>query len=259
MELRGDRLRHGNENKKLRLLFCIPLALHYLCSKNTIVMDLLEAIEQRHSVRRYTDQPIEAEKMRELQRLVNECNHETGMHIQMVLNDPKAFDSKLAHYGRFSGVRNYFVIAGRKGKDLEEKSGYYGEQLVLKAQTMGLNTCWVALTYRKNPEVFSLAPGEKLVCVIAFGYGKNQGASHKIKPRAEVMDCEGLPPEWFIQGVDAALLAPTALNQQKFRFILRGRKVKARKGFGFWTKLDLGIVKYHFELGAGKENFEWEK
>jgi hypothetical protein len=24
-----------------------------------------------------------------------------------------------------------------------------------------------------------------------------------------------------------------------------------------YSKMDLGIVKYHFELGAGKENFEW--
>ena len=23
------------------------------------------------------------------------------------------------------------------------------------------------------------------------------------------------------------------------------------------TKVDLGIAKYHFELGAGKENFKW--
>lgn len=218
-----------------------------------ITMNILEAIEQRHSVRRYEDREIEPEKIRALQQIVNECNHNTGMHIQMVINDPKAFDSRLAHYGRFSGVRNYFVIAGKKAKDLEEKSGYYGERIVLEAQMMGLNTCWVALTFRKNPEVYNLVPGEKLVCVIAFGYGKTKGVSHKIKPRAEVMQCEGIPPEWFIQGVDAALLAPTALNQQKFRFILRKGEVRLRKGFGFWTKVDLGIVKYHFEVASGRK------
>ncbi|MBR4390129.1 MAG: nitroreductase [Prevotella sp.] len=221
-------------------------------------MNILEAIERRHSVRRYEDRDIEPEKIRALQQLVNECNHDTGMHIQMVVNDPKAFDSRWVHYGRFSGVRNYFVIAGKKSKKLEEKGGYYGERLVLETQMMGLNTCWVALTYRKNPEVYNLAEGEKVVCVIAFGYGKTQGVSHKIKPRAEVMECDDMPPEWFTRGVDAALLAPTALNQQKFRFILcNGNKVRLRKGFGFWTKVDLGIVKYHFEVAAGKENFEW--
>ena len=25
-----------------------------------------------------------------------------------------------------------------------------------------------------------------------------------------------------------------------------------------YGKMDLGIVKYHFELGAGKENFTWK-
>ena len=59
------------------------------------------------------------------------------------------------------------------------------------------------------------------------------------------------------KGVEAALLAPTAVNQQKFYLTLDGNKVKAKAGLGPCAKMDLGIVKYHFELGAGKENFEW--
>ena len=65
-------------------------------------------------------------------------------------------------------------------------------------------------------------------------------------------------PEWFKQGVEMALLAPTAVNQQKFRFELDGNTVMARAGLiGTCLKIDLGIVKCHFELGAGKENFVW--
>jgi len=57
--------------------------------------------------------------------------------------------------------------------------------------------------------------------------------------------------------VEAALLAPTAVNQQKFRFTLSDRTVKAEATGGFSSRVDLGIVKYHFERGAGTEHFRW--
>ena len=71
------------------------------------------------------------------------------------------------------------------------------------------------------------------------------------------METEGPAPYWFRKGVEAALLAPTAMNQQKFKFTLRGDTVSAKAGMGFYTKVDLGIVKYHFELGAGRDRFRW--
>ena len=61
-------------------------------------------------------------------------------------------------------------------------------------------------------------------------------------------------PEWFKAGMDAALLAPTAMNQQKFKFeLLSDGSVKASCGTGFYTKLDLGIVRYHFEAASKKK------
>ena len=54
------------------------------------------------------------------------------------------------------------------------------------------------------------------------------------------------------------MLAPTAVNQQKFRFALVDQNtVKAGTAFGPYAKIDLGIAKLHFEIGAGKENFQW--
>ena len=71
------------------------------------------------------------------------------------------------------------------------------------------------------------------------------------------MNAEAAPQDWFLRGIDAALLAPTAMNQQKFTFTCKGNQVSAKAGLGFYSKTDLGIVKYHFELGAGRENFRW--
>lgn len=220
-------------------------------------MDQLEAMEARHSVRQYQDRPLEAEVIATLQKEVQNCNQEGGLHIQLVTGEPKAFAGLMARYGKFSGVTDYFALIGPKSADLEEKCGYYGERLVLKAQQLGLNTCWVGLTYSKIKGAYTIGSGEKLCIVIALGYGENQGVAHKSKPAEAVTTAEGNVPEWFRKGTQAALLAPTAMNQQKFMLTLQEDRVSAKAGSGFYTKLDLGIVKYHFEIGAGKEHFTW--
>jgi hypothetical protein len=165
----------------------------------------------------------------------------------------------MAHYGSFRGVTNYIALVGRSDRALEERCGYYGERLVLLCQQLGLNTCWVALTYNKSKTAAQVAPGEKLCLVIALGYGSDQGVSHKSKPTEKLMQISGEAPDWFRRGMEAVLLAPTAINQQKFLFSLEGDQVSAKAGLGFYTKIDLGIAKYHFEVGAGKEQFEWKE
>ena len=221
------------------------------------MMTIMEAIRQRHSVRQYTDKPLGEDVIRPLEEEIAACNKESGLHIQLVKNESKAFDSFMAHYGKFSGVTNYIAMIGKKGPDLEEACGYYGERLVLKAQQLGLNTCWVAMTYSKIRSAFSVGEGEKLCIVISLGYGKTQGVPHRSKAIEKVAKTDGPAPDWFTSGVEASLLAPTAMNQQKFRFTLTDDKVSVRAGVGFYTKIDLGIVRYHFEAGAGKEHFTW--
>ncbi len=223
-------------------------------------MTILEAIKARHSVRKYSDKPLEAPAAEALNAEILKCNAESGLNIQLVLEEPKAFASGMWKYGQFSGVRNYLVMAGPKGKEAEEKVGYYGERLVLLAQTLGLSSCWVGLTYKKIPGAFTLREGDTVHCVIALGYGITPGVQHPLKPVDNFYECEGTAPQWFLDGMQAALLAPTAINQQKFRFILReGGIVEARTLFSMagYTNIDLGIVKYHFETGAGRDNFRW--
>lgn len=292
------------------------------------MITLQEAMCRRHAVRAYTDRPIEADKAADLQALTDRCNRASGLHIQFIQGDPKAFDSRLARYGKFAGVANYFAMIGPKGPDLDERLGYWGEHLVLRAQQLGLNTCWVGMTFKKNPAVLTIGRHERLRCVIAVGYGQTQGTAHRVKsfdrvarlgssyspaategtepttaielatvmkPTTEVTQPtavtepttniepatevtkptaatesttameptapdrqESAFPAWFRRGVEAALLAPTAVNQQKFRFTLVGdHRVQARAALAFFSKVDLGIAKYHFELGAA-EPVVWE-
>ena len=172
-------------------------------------MNLTEAMKGRHSVRQYTDQPLNEAVISALQKEIDACNQESGLHIQLVTNEPKAFDGFMAHYGKFSGVTDYIAMIGKKGPTLDETCGYYGERLVLLAQQLGLNTCWVAMTYSKIRTAFEVRSGEKLCIVIAIGYG------------------------------------------------LKDNQVSVKAGMGFYAKIDLGIVKYHFEVGAGETGWEW--
>ena len=227
-------------------------------------MTIQEAIEARHSVRAYKDQPLSEETVKVLEDEIVTLNNEGQLHIQLICNEPKAFQGTMAKYGKFRNANNYLVMAGKKADDLDERIGYYGEHLVLLAQTLGLNTCWVGLSYSKVPGTYELGKDEKIACYIAIGYGETQGVGHKIKNVEQVSNASDITPSWFKKGVEAALLAPTAVNQQKFSFEYVGisnnhHQVRAKKGFSMigYTQMDLGIAKYHFEIGAGKDKFEW--
>ena len=214
-------------------------------------MEMIELMKERHSVRQYTDKKIEAEKREALNTLTAQINQKAGLHIQIIYDEPKCFDSMMAHYGKFDGVNNYIALVGKKSSTLDESLGYYGEQIVLKAQELGLNTCWVAMTHGKSKA--QIDKGEKQVCLISLGYGKTSGVPHKNKELSEVCNHKKDMPEWFLAGMEAALLAPTAMNQQKFYFeLLSDNSIKTTCGKGFYTKLDLGIAKYHFEAVSGK-------
>ena len=220
-------------------------------------MNLQKATELRHSVRSYTDRPIIGQTLNSLRALIDKANADSGLHIQLVLNEPQAFDCRMAHYGSFKGVRNYIALIGRDDDKLEEACGYYGEQIVIGATMLGLNTCWVALTYKKIPDAYTVAEGEKLLMVIAVGYGETQGKPHNSKKYSSVTKHSDNAPAWFKSGVEGALLAPTALNQQKFVLELAGDKVRAKVKRGPCSRTDLGIVKYHFELASGKGHDIW--
>lgn len=223
-------------------------------------MNTLEAITARHSVRSYINRPIEEDAIVHLQKEIDTCNVESGLSLQLITNEPEAFQGFFAHYGTFKNVTNYLAVVGTKGPDLKETAGYYSERIVLEATKLGLDSCWVALTFRKSKARFHAGPNEKLVCVIALGYGETHGSTRKSKPIESLSSGPAPLPTWFEEGMRAAALAPTALNQQKFLITLVGEhSVRAEALKGAHTKLDLGIAKYHFEQGAGIENFSWAR
>lgn len=222
-----------------------------------------EAIEQRHSVRSYTEQPLDPAVVEVLREALAIVNEEGGLDMQLVLDEPRALAGFKARLVSFSGVRNYLALVGPECRQLDECLGYFGEKMVLLAQSLGLNSCWVGGTYKMVNRCYRVDLGYKLAGLIALGYGKTQGVPHRSKAPQEVAPGYAGAPAWFRRGVDAALLAPTALNQQKFSFELAGADgdgtplVRAATRRGGFTRMDLGIAKCHFEIGAAGTLFAW--
>ena len=213
-------------------------------------MTIREAIDARHSVRQYTRRPIDGEILAALEDEIKACNEESGLSIRLVLNDPNAVKGLFASYGAFENADNYLMLAGPDTDDLFRACGYWGERLVLFAETLGLSTCWIAGSYKKKNVKKLLREGDALAAIVSIGYAAKAGRPHKSKTYEKVTETTGPVPDWFRKGVEAALLAPTAINQQQFRITLRDGEASIRALPGPYAKIDLGIVQYHFEIGA---------
>lgn len=216
--------------------------------------DILKVMEARHSVRTYLDKPIPKDIVEKLQKEIDQVNEESGLHFRLVTDEPKAFKGFIPKYGVFKNVKNYIVCAGVETPDFDERYGYYGERIVLYAQSLGLNSCWVGLTVKKRKVREFISDGEKLGCVIALGYGKSQGVAHKNKKVENITSVPSPWPQWFKDGMKGAMLAPTAINLQRFKVSLTPEgKVSIVSTGGAFADVDLGIVKYQFQAAAGKE------
>ena len=216
-------------------------------------MTIREAMQARHSVRAYTKRPIDGTVKTALEAEIDACNRESGLKIRLFLNEPNAVKGLWASYGAFENADNYLALIGPDTDDLYERCGYFGERLVLFAETLGLNTCWIAGSYKKGRVRKLLEKGEALAAIISIGYGAKPGHAHRSKSFEQVTETDGEIPDWFRDGVEAALLAPTAINQQRFRFLLKNGEASAKALKGPYSNIDLGIVKYHFEIGSGRK------
>ena len=216
-------------------------------------MNELEAIRQRHSVRQYRPDRIEEEKTSLLKAKIDELNAKGGLHLQFIEDADKTYNKLFNRVSGLGSAPSVIACVGKDDKSLDQRAGYYGEKLVLYAQTLGLNTCWTG-TFNRKTITADVPESERLVISIAIGYGKDQGKAHKSKSKEQVSEASGQRPEWFEKGLEAALLAPTAINQQKFLIKLNGdESVEFIDKGGPFSQVDIGIVKCHFEIGSGKK------
>lgn len=225
-------------------------------------MITVETIRERHSVREYDGKPLARAEFDALGAVVEECARESGLDIQLVGDNPEVFNV-IARFGLIRGCRAHvaFVVDDAKAGDVaaDEAIGYWGQKIVLAAQDMGLNTCWCALCSRKKSRAV-VAPGKKVRLVIAVGHGKTQGFSRKTKSVEALSSVEcAKAPAWFAAAMEAAQLAPTAMNNQNFKITLLsdGKTVRIDAPKSGLNVIDEGIVRCNFEIAANEAGADW--
>ncbi len=219
-------------------------------------MTLQEAMRERHTVRKFKNEPLSSEVADKLCERCKRLNQEHGVSIKFMQGDKKAIPGLLKLI-MTKGVNNYFILSGPDVAGIDEKIGYCSADLMLYAQTLGLNTWWVGGMYSKANAKKNVDEHMKAIGVLIVGYGETNGIAHKSKEIQDVASYEGDMPDWFKAGVEAALLAPTGMNRQEFTIKGSGNKVSMTVPDEAFAEADLGISKYHFELGAGKDKFTW--
>lgn len=250
-------------------------------------MITVETIRERHSVREYDGKPLSRAEFDALGAVVEECARESGLDIQLVGDNPEVFNV-IARFVLIRGCRTHvaFVVDDAKAGDatsganaatngateadcvemrgarrtaVDEAIGYSGQKIVLAAQNMGLNTCWCALCSRKKSRAV-VAPGKKIRLIIAVGHGKTQGFSRKTKSVEALSSVEcAKTPAWFAAAMEAAQLAPTAMNNQNFKITLLsdGKTVRIDAPKSGLNVIDEGIVRCNFEIAANEAGADW--
>lgn len=176
----------------------------------------------------------------------NNCVY--NLTFKLITNNSDGLSS-LARLMSNNSVQNYIILAGKDNSDLDKKIGYCGADLILYAQSLGLNTWWCGGMFNgKNALKHLDNKAVRVNGVIAIGYGKTQGVPHKSKTADQVSHFKGDAPGWFKSGIKALLLAPSALNRQPYIVNGEGNKVSLKVKNGTFSQVDLGIGKYFLNL-----------
>lgn len=174
-------------------------------------MTLDEIIRHRRSIRRYSAQPVEKEKVLaclEAARLAPSAHNIQPWRF-VVIDDPE-LKSQVAERA-FSGIYSYCrfaarapvlvlllaapdVAASRLGRLVQGVQFYLldlgiaGEHFVLKAEEQGLSTCWIGWFNSRAVKKFLKIPRKyRLVAMLALGYAeKRPPGDHIRKPLEEI-------------------------------------------------------------------------
>lgn len=235
-------------------------------------MQILEVIRQRRSVRTFEKKKIDDSVLNELKEYAKQIDNPWNIEVRYVFMDAEEYGLSSPV---LSGEPMYIAALVDKVDHGEEAAGYAFEKLMLKAVSMGLGTVWIGGTMKR--ELFETACGkadyERMPCITPLGIPakmsfkemimrKGVGADNRLKSEklffTEDMDHPLKAASMDIHdALEAVRLAPSAVNKQPWRIILKDGLYhfyeKHAKGYisdavGDMQKIDIGIAIAHFDL-----------
>lgn len=240
------------------------------------------AISRRRSRRLFDSKTIPSELLEKLNAFCNEFQPFTGARAVIVTDSPDTvFKGAIGHYGKIKGAPAVIVFIGdMRDIHVQEKVGYLGEGIILEATVSGLGTCWVGGFFR--PEVAAslahIRGNEKVLAVTPVGYASEKisleekimtgfGKTHQRKPLHGLVTGteEDKRPEWIKTALEAARVAPSAVNRQPWRFHIENDSITVsvddlKDTYNISKRLDCGIAMLHIETASlyCGVNGEWE-
>jgi len=142
-------------------------------------MDIVAAIEQRHSIRRYDGRPVPREIVQQVtqagRNAVPLCPEIAtrwyivweGSVLAQHLTGPAGV------YGMFTTAPHYVIAVSEERPGFMENMGFCMEQLVLHATAMGLGTCWIGGLFTEGALqhfIPDLGRNERIMAITPLGY-----------------------------------------------------------------------------------------
>jgi hypothetical protein len=232
------------------------------------------AIAVRRSRRRYNRIPLEPEQLAQLKTVCREFRPYPQARADLITESPdEVLRGIVASYGKIKGAQALIAFIGDIDDSyVNEKIGYTGEGIVLEATAMGLGTCWVggSMFFRRGlaESIVGAGKTERVFAVTPVGYAVSEfslgervqtafGMFHRRKPLAESIS--GLDekqwPDWIRSALEAARIAPSAVNRQPWRFYVEPNSItisvdSSLLEWGISKRMDCGIAMLHIEAAA---------
>ena len=232
------------------------------------------AIPVRRARRRYNPAALEPGLLAQLKTICREFRPYPQARAELITRSPdEILRGILGSYGKVKGAEALIAFIGDMNDVyVNEKVGYVGEGIILEATAMGLGTCWVggSMFFRrgvaesivgagKNERVFAVTPVGYAEKVFSLGERTQTGfgMAHRRKPLAAMVS--GLDerqwPDWVKSALEAARLAPSAINRQPWRFHAEPNSITVSVDsslveWGISRRLDCGIAMMHIAVAA---------
>lgn len=239
-------------------------------------MTPLQLLQQRHSVRAFTEESLTMEHVKKLKSLLTMINtHQQGLKFQLITDDPDPLAGFSKSYGVFTNPKNYVAaVVDMAAPDVFERAGYYAEQFVIKAVELGIGTCFVGGTYDEHKVKAQLRAGEKVLFLILLGYPLNK-TKLVARMMAKLVHRKVMTFEQFFEpqrelnaaisenpilqvGLEGVACAPSALNKRPVRLFIdsagENKEICAKVDDSNPKNLiDLGIAKYNYNFATDTE------
>ncbi len=213
-------------------------------------MNLYESIFVRKSVKKYVFEPLGAGIQEKLHRHFRNLggmfgNARTDMTIVENLKNQNIIHSLFAVKAPY-----YMIFYSEDAPRSKMNMGYLMQQMVLYMCSMGIGTCFLGTDNIRSD--LKTCGGLPMMGIVAFG--KSRGTHTRKASEAKRLSQEELcvfkevPRQWMKQLLEAARMAPSAMNDQPWRFVVYDNRIHIFtkkhqvERLNRWEELNFGVM-----------------